>query len=114
MPPRSISVPLAKLVRRPAPAAGPGMRAVAGTASADISTSFAERQNLTMRMRMRRFTRLTNAFIKKIENLEAATALHYMHYNFVRRLQKLRVSTAMAVGVDKHLWSIEEIVSLLD
>jgi IS1 family transposase len=79
-----------------------------------ISTSFAERQNLTMRMRMRRFTRLTNAFSKKMENLEAAVALHYMHYNFARRHQTLRMTPAQAAGVDRHLWSIEEIVELID
>lgn len=67
-----------------------------------------------MRMRMRRFTRLTNAFSKKIENHEHAVALHFMHYNFVRRHQTLKVSPAMAAGVDSHLWSLEELVSLLD
>jgi IS1 family transposase len=81
---------------------------------AHISTSYAERQNLTMRMRMRRFTRLTNAFSKKIENHEAAVALHFMHYNFVRRHQTLRVTPAQAAGVDPHLWSLEELVGLLD
>ncbi len=81
---------------------------------AQISTSYVERQNLTMRMRMRRFTRLTNAFSKKIENLEHAVALHYMHYNFVRRHQTLRVTPAMAAKVADHLWSLEELVSLID
>ncbi len=81
---------------------------------AHISTSYAERQNLTMRMRMRRFTRLTNAFSKKLENLEAAVALHYMHHNFVRRHLTLRVTPAQAAGVDRHLWSMEEIVGLID
>ncbi len=81
---------------------------------AHISTSYAERQNLTMLMRMRRFTRLTNAFSKKLENLEAAVALHYMPYNFVRRHQTLRVTPAQAAGVDRHLWSLEEIVGLID
>jgi IS1 family transposase len=81
---------------------------------AHIASSYAERQNLTMRMRMRRFTRLTNAFSKKIENLEGAVALHYMHYNFARRHQTLRVTPAQAAGVDRHLWSIEEIVGLID
>lgn len=81
---------------------------------AHISTSYAERQNLTMRMRMRRFTRLTNAFSKKIENHEAAVALHFMHYNFVRRHQTLRITPAMAAGVGHHLWSLEELVGLLD
>ena len=81
---------------------------------AHISTSYTERQNLTMRVRMRRFTRLTNAFSKKLENLEAAVALHYMHYNFARRHQTLQVTPAQAAGVDRHLWSIEEIVGLID
>lgn len=79
-----------------------------------ISTSFAERQNLTMRMQMRRFTRLTNAFSKKVDNLKAAVALHFMHYNFARVHQTLRVTPAMEAGVADHVWSIEEIVGLLD
>ncbi len=79
-----------------------------------ISTSFAERQNLTMRMCMRRFTRLTNAFSKKIENLEAAVALHFMYYNFCRIHQSLRITSAMATGVSDHVWEISEIVNLLD
>jgi IS1 family transposase len=79
-----------------------------------ISTSFVERQNLTMRMQMRRFTRLTNAFSKKVENHMAAIALHYMHYNFCRIHQTLRVTPAMESGVTDHVWSVEEIVGLLD
>jgi len=79
-----------------------------------ISTSYVERQNLTMRMNMRRFTRLTNAFSKKLENLEAAVALHFMHYNFGRIHQTLRVTPAMEAGVADHVWSIEEIVGLLE
>ena len=63
---------------------------------------------------MRRFTRLTNGFSKKLENLEAAIALHFVYYNFVRRHQTLRVSPAMAAGVSDHLWTIEELVGLLD
>ena len=78
----------------------------------DISTSFVERQNLTMRMSMRRFTRLTNAFSKKVENLEHAVALHFMHYNFCRIHQSLRVTPAMGAGVADHAWSIEEILNL--
>jgi IS1 family transposase len=78
---------------------------------AHISTSFVERQNLTMRMSMRRFTRLTNAFSKKVENLRAAVALHFAHYNFVRVHKSLRVSPAMAAGVSAHLWSLEELVA---
>jgi IS1 family transposase len=79
-----------------------------------ISTSFTERQNLTMRMHMRRFTRLTNGFSKKVENLEHNIALHYMHYNFCRIHQTLRVTPAMAAGVAKEVWEIEDIVALID
>lgn len=78
-----------------------------------ISTSYVERQNLTMRMSMRRFTRLTNAFSKKIENLECAVALHYMYYNFARIHQTLRVTPAMEAGLSDHVWEIEEIINLL-
>ena len=78
-----------------------------------VSTSFVERQNLTMRMGMRRFTRLTNGFSKKIENHEHAVAIHYMHYNFGRIHKSLRVTPAMEAGVSEHVWSIEEIVGLL-
>ncbi len=77
-----------------------------------VSTSFVERQNLTMRMSMRRFTRLTNAFSKKIENHAAAVAIHFMHYNFARIHKTLRISPAMAAGVSDHLWSLEEIAEL--
>jgi IS1 family transposase len=79
-----------------------------------ISTSYVERQNLTMRMSMRRFTRLTNAFSKKIENHAAAVALYFMYYNFGRVHQTLRVTPAMEAGVSNHVWSIEEIVGLLN
>lgn len=79
-----------------------------------ISTSFVERQNLTMRMSMRRFTRLTNAFSKKLENLEAAVAVHFMHYNFCRVHQTLRVTPAMESGLSNHIWSLAELVCLLD
>ena len=78
-----------------------------------ISTSYIERQNLTMRMSMRRFTRLTNAFSKKLENHIAAIALHYMHYNFVRIHQTLRVTPAMAAGVADRVWSIQDLVALV-
>jgi hypothetical protein len=81
---------------------------------AHVSTSYAERQNLTMRMSMRRFTRLTNAFSKKVANHEAAVALHFMHYNFVRIHQTLRVTPAMAAGVTDRLWSVEDIAGLLN
>jgi IS1 family transposase len=79
-----------------------------------ISTSYVERQNLTMRMRMRRFTRLTNAFSKKVENHGWAVALYFMHYNFCRVHQTLRVTPAMEAGISDHVWSIEELVGLLD
>jgi IS1 family transposase len=80
---------------------------------AHISTSFIERQNLTMRMSMRRFTRLTNAFSKKLENHEHAVALHFMYYNFCRIHQSLRVTPAMEAGVTDHVWSLEEIIALI-
>jgi IS1 family transposase len=79
-----------------------------------VSTSYFERANLTMRMGMRRFTRLTNAFSKKIENHTAAISLHMMHYNFVRIHQTLKVTPAMAAGVTNRLWEIEDIIALLD
>lgn len=79
----------------------------------NISASYVERQNLTMRMSMRRFTRLTNAFSKKIENLGHAVSLHVMYYNFCRIHQTLRVTPAMAAGVTDHLWEIEDILLLL-
>ena len=75
-----------------------------------ISTSMIERQNLTMRMSMRRFTRLTNAFSKKLENLQAALALHFAHYNLVRVHKTLRITPAMAANVTDRLWSLEELV----
>jgi len=81
---------------------------------AHISTSYVERQNLTMRMQMRRFTRLTNAFSKKVENHAAAVSLHFMHYNFARIHKTLRVTPAMEAGVTDHVWSLEEIVALLN
>lgn len=77
---------------------------------AHISTSMVERQNLTMRMSMRRFTRPTNAFSKKVENLRAAVSLHFAHYNFVRLHKTLRITPAMAAGVTDQLWSLEELV----
>jgi IS1 family transposase len=79
-----------------------------------ISTSYAERNNLTLRMAMRRFTRLTNAFSKKLANHEAAVALHFMHYNFVRIHQTLRITPAMAAGVTDRLWSMEDIAALVE
>ena len=88
---------------------------ITGRPEADhISTSYVERQNLTMRMQMRRFTRLTNAFSKKIANHGYAIALHFMHYNFCRVHQTLRVTPAMEAGIANHVWSVEEIIGLLD
>ncbi len=90
----------------------------------EISTSYVERQNLTMRMGMRRFTRLTNGFSKKVENLAHAVSLHYMHYNFARVHQSLTIvhddgtrtkrTPAMAAGVADHVWTLREIAALLD
>ncbi|MFZ0637748.1 MAG: helix-turn-helix domain-containing protein [Candidatus Acidiferrales bacterium] len=79
-----------------------------------VSTSFVERQNLTMRMGMRRFTRLTNGFSKKIENHLYAIAIHFMHYNFCRVHTTLRVTPAMEAGIADHVWSIEEMIQRLD
>ena len=79
-----------------------------------ISTSYIERQNLTMRMSMRRFTRLTNGFSKKIENHVAAVALHCLHYNFCRVHQTLRVTPAMEAGLAERIWTVADLVSLLD
>ncbi|MBB5064482.1 IS1 family transposase [Granulicella mallensis] len=78
-----------------------------------ISTSYVERLNLTTRMHIRRFTRLTNAFSKKLENHEAAIALHFMHYNFCRVHKTLRVTPAMEAGLVHHVWTIEELVAIL-
>jgi IS1 family transposase len=79
-----------------------------------ISTSYVERQNLTMRMSMRRFTRLTDAFSKKVENLTYAVALHFMYYNFARIHRSLKVTPAMEAGVTTRLWDIEDIVGLIN
>lgn len=81
---------------------------------AHVSTSYVERQNLTMRMSMRRFTRLTNGFSKKIENHVAMIALHVMHYNYCRIHQTLRITPAMAAGITDHVWSIGDVIKLLD
>lgn len=78
-----------------------------------VSTSFVERQNLTMRMSIRRFTRLTNAFSKKLENHAYAVALHFMHYNFCRIHQTLRVTPAMQSGLSDHVWELSELIGLL-
>jgi IS1 family transposase len=78
-----------------------------------VSTSFVERQNLSMRMSIRRFTRLTNAFSKKVENHAAAVALWFMYYNFCRVHQTLRVTPAMEAGIANHIWTLDELVGLL-
>jgi hypothetical protein len=88
---------------------------VCGTPHAShVSTSYVERQNLTMRLSMRRFTRLINALSKKIENHQAMVALHFMHYNYCRVHQTLRVTPAMQAGLTDHVWEIGELVALLD
>lgn len=98
----------------PAQCLGCERKSIAGSPDPKhISTSFVERQNLTMRMGMRRFTRLTNAFSKKVENHAYQVALHFMYYNFCRIHKTLRVTPAMQAGVSDHVWSIEEIVSLI-
>jgi IS1 family transposase len=79
-----------------------------------ISTSYVERQNLTMRMNMRRFTRLTNGFSKKVQNHAHAVSVYFLHYNFVRVHKTLRVTPAMAAGVTKKLWSLEDVVDLVN
>jgi hypothetical protein len=97
----------------PASCIGCEMKTVSGDPDpAHVSTSYVERQNLTMRMSIRRFTRLTNAFSKKIENHAAAVALHFIHYNFARIHKTLRITPAMAAGISDHVWSYEEIASL--
>ena len=79
-----------------------------------VSTSYVERQNLTMRMSMRRFTRLTNAFSKKVENHGHMVALYTTCYNFVRLHKTLKVTPAMAAGITGTLWSMEDVVALID
>ena len=99
----------------PAVCTGEYKQRVTGNPDPDyISTSYVERQNLTMRMGMRRFTRLTNVFSKKVDNHKAAVALHFMHYNFARIHTSIRVTPAMEAGISDHVWEISEIVGLLD
>ena len=87
------------------------VKLIAGAPDADrICTSYVERNNLTMRMQLRRFTRLTNAFSKKLENLKAALALHFWHYNFCRIHSTIRVTPAMEAGITNRLWSLGELV----
>ncbi len=82
--------------------------------AAHVSTSYVERRNLTMRMHMRRFIRLTNAFSKKFENHAHVVALYAVWYNFVRAHKSLRVSPAMAAGISDHLWSLEDLPGLVE
>ncbi len=97
----------------PAKCIGCDMKTVIGNPDPNhVSTSYIGRQNLTMRMSMRRFTRLTNAFSKKIENHAHAVALHFLHYNFARVHKTLRVTPAMEAGIASHVWSLEEIAGL--
>ncbi len=98
----------------PAKCIGSDMKTVIGYPDpAHVSTSYVERQNLTMRMSMRRFTRLTNGFSKKVENHAHAVALHYMHYNFCRVHQSLRVTPAMEAGIANHIWTVDELIALI-
>jgi IS1 family transposase len=98
----------------PAKCIGCDMKIVTGNPDPrHVSTSYVERQNLTMRMHMRRFTRLTNAFSKKLDNHAYAVALHFMYCNFVRIHQTLRVTPAMEAGLSDHVWEMSELVGLL-
>ena len=86
---------------------------MAGTPDPEhISTSYVERQNLTMRMKMRRFTRLTNGYSKKLENMKAAVALHFAHYNFVRVHESIRCTPAMEAGVVQQLWTMDDLIGI--
>lgn len=99
----------------PAECVGARKEAITGSPDPEhISTTFAERANLAMRMGMRRFTRLTNAFSKDAENHAHAIAIHFMHYNFVRVHQTLRVTPAMAAGVADKLWELADVVAMID
>lgn len=99
----------------PAECIGAEKRPIIGNPDPDhISTSYVERQNLTMRMSMRRFTRLTNGFSKKIENHACAVALHAMFYNFVRIHQTLKMTPAMAAGVSNRLWEMKDLVEMIE
>jgi len=98
----------------PAVCTGAEKRAITGEPNPDlISTSYVERHNLTMRMSNRRFTRLTNAFSKKVDNLMHSISLHYMYYNFCRIHASLRVTPAMETGVTNHVWTLEEVAELV-
>lgn len=103
--------------RRYSPAECVGTKKIAVDGNPDVkhvSTSYVERQNFNMRMGIRRFTRLTNAFSKKLENHCHALALYFMFYNFARIHETLKVSPAMAAGVTDKLWNMEDIVALID
>ncbi len=98
----------------PAKCIGCDLKVVSGDPDpAHVSTSFVERQNLTMRMHMRRFTRLTNGFSKKVDNHRHSVSLHYMFYNFCRIHQMLKVTPAMEAGITDHVWSVEELCALM-
>jgi IS1 family transposase len=98
----------------PAECIGCETRVISGRPKTEhISTSYIERQNLTMRMGMRRFTRLTNGFSKKIENHFYAVAIHFMHYNFCRVHKTLRVTPAMEAGIADHVWTMKELITNL-
>ena len=104
-------------VRRYSPARciGCDLKVVSGNPDPKhVSTSFVERHNLTMRMSMRRFTRLTNAFSKKIQNHAAMVAIHAVHYNYARIHKTLRITPSMAAGLSDHVWSLEEIINMAD
>ncbi|HTS35382.1 MAG TPA: IS1 family transposase [Candidatus Solibacter sp.] len=98
----------------PAKCIGCDMKVVSGDPDPKhVSTSFVERQNLTMRMQMRRFTRLTNGHSKKVDNHRHMVALHYMHYNYCRVHSSLRVTPAQEAGLSEHVWGVEELIALL-
>jgi len=98
----------------PATCIGCDMKVVSGDPDPKhVSTSYVERQNLSMRMGMRRFTRLTNAFSNTVEHHGHAIALYFMHYNFCRVYKTLRVTPAMEAGLTDHVWSMEELIALL-
>jgi IS1 family transposase len=99
----------------PAVCIGCDMKVISGDPDPEhLSTSFVERHNLSMRMGMRRFTRLTNAFSKKIQNHAAMVAIYAVHYNFARIHKTLRITPSMAAGLSDHVWSLEEIVLMAD
>jgi IS1 family transposase len=98
----------------PAKCIGCDMKVVSGDPDPKhVSTSFVERQNLTMRMQMRRFTRLTNGHSKKVDNHRHMVALHYMHYNYCRPHGTLRCTPTMEAGISDHIWTVEELIALL-